>query len=338
MSDARSVTVSQEASYSTVPEDIPARLLEDRGRDIPSKRLIVAVDFGTTYSAISYTALKAGASPRYLSLDQIHSVQNYPDDWNFGGDGDRMKDEVPTEVIYPLDQHFREKEDLAISDEAGRDAPGLGINGYGVREGTAFNGRSSQAIFGPRGDEDADAMSIEESSTFRWGYGVHEAWGLVATHSDPKKKALSRFKLLLDNSPTTKKVRRELAKTLDKLKRANIIENRQHVIVDFLTCLLRHAKSELREAGFDDSWKREIVLCVPAIWTQKACRDMQTAMARAMKQAAFEGVDIQNNSIENLFIVSEPEAAAAYVLATERHISVHKNQPNYYLRCMFRPG
>jgi hypothetical protein len=75
-------------------------------------------------------------------------------------------------------------------------------------------------------------------------------------------------------------------------------------------------------AGFDDSYSKEIVLCVPAIWTQKACRDMQTAMARAMGQARFEGVDVRNNSIENLFIVSEPEAAAAYVLATERGVSV----------------
>jgi hypothetical protein len=66
----------------------------------------------------------------------------------------------------------------------------------------------------------------------------------------------------------------------------------------------------------------ETILCVPAIWSQKACRDMQTAMAIAMGQAGFPGVDVEDNNIDNLFIVSEPEAAAAFVLADSRDISV----------------
>ncbi|KAL2137237.1 hypothetical protein VTI74DRAFT_6448 [Chaetomium olivicolor] len=164
-------------------------------------------------------------------------------------------------------------------------------------------------------------MSIDETTSFRWGYGAHEAWGMSATHADPKNKPLARFKLLLDSSPRTRAIRDELNVTLHELKRKRIIKDPRDVITDFLTCLLRHAKSELESAGFDDSYKLETVLCVPAIWSQKACRDMQTAMAKAMGQAGFQGVDVQNNSIENLFIVSEPEAAAAFVLAESRDIS-----------------
>lgn len=301
------------------PEEVPDELLDDLDINPHARRLIIAVDFGTTYSAVSYTVLEGADPVRYLDLDRIRSIQGFPDAWNWGEDG--MKCEVPTEVIYPLDRKFREKEYLDDTDEGeGQDTFTTDPNR--IADSTQFRDFERLAVFGQIGPFDADHMSIDESTSFRWGYGAHEAWRFPTTHSDPKNKALSRFKLLLDNSPMTDAIRDDLKLTLDELKRRKIIKDRLHVIVDFLTCLLRHTQSELEMAGFDDSYRKEIVLCVPAIWSQKACRDMQTAMARAMGQARFEGVDVQNNSIENLFIVSEPEAAAAYVLATERGVSV----------------
>jgi hypothetical protein len=119
---------------------------------------------------------------------------------------------------------------------------------------------------------------------------------------------LSRFKLLLDSTERTEPIRMRLNETLTQLKNRRIIKDSLDVIVDFLTCLLRHVKTEIEVAGFDDSYKREIVMCVPAIWTQKACRDMHVAMATAMALAGFPGVDIEDKRIENLFIVSEPES------------------------------
>ncbi|KAB5518088.1 hypothetical protein GE09DRAFT_1045090 [Coniochaeta sp. 2T2.1] len=290
------------------PEEVPDELLDDLDINPHARRLIIAVDFGTTYSAVSYTVLEGADPVRYLDLDRIRSIQGFPDAWNWGEDS--MKCEVPTEVIYPLDRKFREKENLDNTDEGeGQDTFTTDPNR--IADSIQFRDFERLAVFGQIGSFDADHMSIDESTSFRWGYGAHEAWRFPTTHSDPKNKALSRFKLLLDNSPMTDAIRDDLKLTLDELKRRKIIKEPLHVIVDFLTCLLRHTQSELETAGFDDSYSKEIVLCVPAIWSQKACRDMQTAMARAMGQARFEGVDVQNNSIENLFIVSEPEAAAA---------------------------
>ncbi|OIW35554.1 hypothetical protein CONLIGDRAFT_710725 [Coniochaeta ligniaria NRRL 30616] len=300
------------------PEEVPDELLDDLDINPHARRLIIAVDFGTTYSAVSYTVLEGADPVHYLDLNRIRSIQNFPDAWNWGEDG--MKCEVPTEVIYPLDRKFREKENLDDPDEEeGQDTPTTDPNRAAAS--AQFRDFERLAVFGQIGSFDADQMSIDGTTSFRWGYGAHEAWRFPTTHADPKNKALSRFKLLLDNSPMTDAIRDDLKLTLDELKRLKIIKEPLHVIVDFLTCLLRHTQSELEMAGFDDSYSKEIVLCVPAIWSQKACRDMQTAMARAMGQAKFEGVDVQNNSIENLFIVSEPEAAAAYVLATERGVS-----------------
>lgn len=309
---------------NVVPEDVPDDLWGDPESGVPPKRLIIAVDFGTTYSAVSYVALEEGESAQLLELDRIRSVQNFPDDWNFGSTGNRMKSEVPTEIIYPLDRHFREKEDLAAADEE-EEQNGPAVEIHAVGDAAGFNSGGNLTVSDEHSDEDADLTSIDESSSFRWGYEVHEAWSLPATHSDPNNQALSRFKLLLDSSPMTETIRNQLRPTIHELKRRKIINNPHHVIVDFLTCLLRHSKSEVRNAGFDETYRTEFVLSVPAIWSQKACRDMQIAMAKAVERARFEGVGVQNNSIENLFIVSEPEAAAAYVLATRVDISVRES-------------
>ncbi|KAH6842480.1 hypothetical protein B0I37DRAFT_382023 [Chaetomium sp. MPI-CAGE-AT-0009] len=304
---------------NVVPEQVPDHVLDDSEPPDSSKRLIMAVDFGTTYSAIAYVALQGG--PRevadFLDPTRIRTIQNYPDDATFGGLDDEMRSEVPTEVIYPLDRNFREKEGLVAGarENQQEDVPEPAVSEFEADPDNPLT------IFGGQYAYDTDQMSVDEATSFRWGYGAHEVWGRSATHTNPKNKPLARFKLLLDSSERTEAVRNELSVTLQELKRKRIIKDPRDVIADFLTCLLRHAKAELEDAGFDDSYQLETILCVPAIWSQKACRDMQTAMAIAMGQAGFPGVDVQNNNIDNLFIVSEPEAAAAFVLAESRDIS-----------------
>jgi len=314
------------------PERAPEHLLRGASEDAASvKRLIVSVDFGTTYSAVAYVALDEGDDDRaYLDPSRIRTVQNYPDDATFGNLDDHMRSEVPTEVIYPLDRHFREKAARgrdAIADSGGEDYDNFDPS-LPFEDEEPLDPENVFAVFGQSHSGDgAHLMSIDDDdNSFRWGYAAHEAWGRSATHNGANSKPLSRFKLLLDDSPRTAAIRADLGRTLDELKKKRIIRNPLDVIVDFLTSLMSHAKSEIERRGFDDSYKTEIVLCVPAIWTQKALRDMQGALAKAMTLAGFPGIDPDTNTIESLFIVSEPEAAAACVLTNERDISVcHSN-------------
>lgn len=309
------------------PEEVPDHLLDDPEVPAASKRLIIAVDFGTTYSAVAYVPLEEGESTGYLDPARIRTIQNYPNDTNFADLYDEMRSEVPTEVIYPLAPRSVWEADLDAtrddSDEDSEPHEDEVVSASARNELEAqVNIHSSLSIFDPLGNDDADRMSVDETTSFRWGYGAHDVWGRSATHADPTNPPLSRFKLLLDSGPRTEDIRNELNATLDKLKSKRIIKNRRDVITDFLTHLLQHTKSELESAGFDDSYNVEMVLCVPAIWSQKACREMQTAMAQAMGRAGFKGVDVKNNSVDNLFIVSEPEAAASFVLTEQSDISV----------------
>ncbi|KAK2601847.1 hypothetical protein QQS21_004630 [Conoideocrella luteorostrata] len=277
-------------------------------------RLIIAVDFGTTYSAVSYVPVPQGCSSESVDPHSIQSIENYPSNWTYIAN-DQMVVEVPTEVIYPLNRHFRDE-------ETSNEGP------WNVVDGVQDEAHTPESVSDPdldldhgsRHDEDGDfdMMSDPSDDLFRWGYQVHELWSIPSTHSDSSTQPLSRFKLLLDSSAVTQTLREKVQATVNELKRQRIVKESTNIIADFLTHLLKHTQDELRNQGFDDSYRKEIVLCVPAIWTQKACRHMQTCLAIVMKRSCFQGVDVQNNSIENLFIVSEPEAAAAFVLTERR--------------------
>ncbi|KAF2181357.1 hypothetical protein K469DRAFT_713791 [Zopfia rhizophila CBS 207.26] len=302
-----------------VPDEGIELLLGEPTNRCQSKRLIIAVDFGTTYSAVSFMSLAEGENAELVGSDRILSIKNFPGD-SARDMNDRMRDEVPTEVIYPLNRRFRSEGEWDSLQTSQVDGPANGDEDEGPELSQTQTMDVDMTDYEEIFDE-AEFRTIAQP--FQWGYKVHEAWRFPDTHFDKTNQALSRFKLLLDTSQTTEAVRTQVAPTFEALAAKKIIKGPLTVIADYLTCLLRHTKSELRTRGFDDSYPVELVMCVPAIWSQKACRDMQTAMAKAMQQAQFQGVDIQNNSIENLFIVSEPEAAAAYVLATDHTIRPH---------------
>src|SRR6266487_3718126 len=68
------------------------------------KRFIVAIDFGTTFSSVSFLALPRDTWTNdelnaHMYLDEIQSIVNYPDEPRFGLLARRK--EVPTEIWYP---------------------------------------------------------------------------------------------------------------------------------------------------------------------------------------------------------------------------------------------
>ncbi|RYP04020.1 hypothetical protein DL764_004714 [Monosporascus ibericus] len=256
------------------PKDIPEAILNEMHHAPRSGRLTISVDFGTKFSAISYVTINPDEAAENIGLDRIRSIDNWPDDRNMDR-GSHMKQQVLSEVMYPLDPKFRDAADLQTRD----------------RDGSPFDiGGLPDTI--PDSDEDADVTLFgTDVDSFWWGYSVHEAWSKPSTHFKPANKALGRFELLFDDRPTTETVRRELASTLTSLKVRKV--------------------SELRRQGLYNGYQVEMVLCVPAIWSQKACRDMQVAQTAAMRMADFKGLDLETDATEDFFIVSEPEAAAA---------------------------
>jgi molecular chaperone DnaK (HSP70) len=149
-----------------------------------------------------------------------------------------------------------------------------------------------------------------------WGYGIQKE---IKRDMDPQKfNRIAKSKLLLDQSEHTEETRDSLAPILKRLKRKGInkIKENEDVIAHYLTELFKHTKKRLQiSREYVEGEPIEHVLCVPASWSQDACRKMQKAMNIATKNAQFGNAD-------DLFLVSEPEASAAFVIGKGRQVFV----------------
>lgn len=277
--------------------------------------LIIALDFGTTFSSVAYTRVEKGMRPEDLQIDSIRCIENYSDYLPPPGMWEPRQD-VPTELWYDTNaQQIQNSQSLGSSQvEPDSSHP----NEYDVH-----NDEDSSSTYDSMDEAGIDELEGEgqdetkrESKAQYWGFGVQRQ---LKRMDIPKEDArrISRFKLLLDQNIATKDVREGLAPILKSLRNKGIIRTDTDIFTDYFTHLLQHTKAELRKSGYlEDGIPIEFVLCVPAKWSSKGCRVMQTSMRRAVEESGL-GNEAENG-VCNLFILSEPEAAAACVLA-EQH-------------------
>jgi hypothetical protein len=294
------------------------------GTDLPAdshrKHLIIAIDYGTTFSSVAFALLERKGQE--ASMSQIKTIRKYP--------GDRTPtpiNEVPTEIWYPNPE--------APDDDPWNDSNFLSNGLFDSDD------EDDQSHADPTRAHASVAQPFRENT--RWGYGVREGLRFPDSpaYAGQGNFPITLAKLLLDRSPNTRTLRKNLRQTLRGLKKCNIIQKDEDVIADFLTCLFKFAKETLEQQFFlIDDPTIELVLCVPAIWTPRARRKMHQAMAIAVDRAVLGRT--RNNCIEDLFIVSEPEAAAAFVLHGNYEIEVLKIyqppafHPLIYFRSMRR--
>ena len=314
-------------SFAQVDSNQPAEDVEMQNADTEttqqtlSKHFTIAIDFGTTFSSVSFVALDSSETKRRIHLNQICSIEQYPDAPTEHYESRR---EVPTESWYPriaLRGDVVDEEPLARVAALTPDRSSEDENDRDEHGPPPVTKDDTPPNLIDEGSDD------EDSREYFWGYGVQKQLKYPDTNR-AKSRRIARSKLLLDESPLTASVRTDLRPSLNQLKRLKLIKNESDIIADFLEHLFRHTKAQLiMSHGFHDDCTIEFVLCVPAMWTQKACRTMQTAMAVAISRSGFG--NLHNGSVDNLFIVSEPEAAAACVLADNSQRILVPTPPSY---------
>lgn len=269
------------------------------------RHFVIAIDFGTTFSSVAYVGYQYANQRTRLTLQQIEIADCYP----YNPYGNFPCHDVPTELWYsqrisrPI-PHSRDTVDRQPEEDDGSSADNedRGIN---IRAGTP---------------ETPELMHLPSAKSKRtpllWGYGVQDQL-LEADYNTNHSRHLSRFKLILDESAHTEKVRNGLSKSCSMLKKMLLINEDTDLIADYLTQLLQHTKKRLIDSeGFTANSTVELVLCVPAVWKAEATRQMIIALTTAVADTGLGR--LQHGSIDNLFIVSEPEGAAACVLAREK--------------------
>ena len=281
--------------------------------------LIVAFDFGTTFSSVAYARVSERMPRDTLGITNVKCITRYPDDrappgvtfaWE-------PREDVPTELWYNLPPPPKQR-------KSGHQT----LQGSGeesMNEDSTLSDASSE--FSCSYPEDAENLENEQlnsgedcgrSASLFWGFGVQKQLKNIDIPKDGTRR-LTRFKLMLhENSKETEDIRAGLSVILKNLKKSKMVKQDTDVVSDYLEQLFKHTKAELRRLNeYSDSTPVEFVLCVPAVWPSKACRFMQAAMSAAAKRSEFGY--LVNGSLDNLFIISEPEAAAACVLAEDNN-------------------
>lgn len=280
---------------------------------LDQERLIIAIDFGTTFSSVAYALLPKGMSTEQIRLKDIKCIGAYPGYEPPLGIPDARED-VPTELWYDTGHRQMPTDDHPMGEleEEGS------INLF---EDTSSSGDDSDDEASEFDDGDRIEQAWEEFNANRatrvgtqyWGFGVQQRLSATDIPKD-EARPLSRFKLKLDEKKETLEVRENLAPILKNLRRKKFIQTDHDIFTHYLTHLLRHTKSQLHlhNALYQDTVV-EFVLCVPAKWPAKGCRAMQIALTAAVKEVGLN--EYASGSVGNLFMISEPEAAAACVLS-----------------------
>lgn len=273
---------------------------------------IVATDFGTTFSSVAFTKCRPGRTP--WSKDIIRSISNYPHDPTIG---EKQSFVVPTASWYGNSAVSGNLTTKATSDSLD---PQILKNLYDASDASDHEKDQTFPDTGSRqkeipATEDLPGDSDESMQTFFWGYATPTK--LLSPDLDQCHfTQISHSKVLLDATQETSTIRNTLRRVLKKLKKSGAIKKDEDIITDYLTQLFLHTKEQLTTLhGFSSASALEHVLSVPSIWSPKDCRIMQASIEIAIQNSGL-------GTMENLFLVSEAEAGATFVLNRSGKVNV----------------
>ncbi|TGO22612.1 hypothetical protein BPAE_0161g00170 [Botrytis paeoniae] len=284
----------------------------------PTDKVVVGLDYGTTFTSVSYSIVPIDCGNIKGSANDVLSVINWPSD---GEDGERRQ--VPTESWYspePVERHQNDEDE--IFDE----------NLFDLSQGQhplLFIGADGDTVNEPEDSEMEDELSVD----FLWGYGVPYQM-YKANSARSQRRLVKRAKLMLVETEYTNEDRKGLRGTFTGLLKEGII--RRHgkrsktesdmwdsvdPISDYLVKILQHTKEQLKHLhGLTEQTPVDFVMTVPTVWSPEASRVLQTSV-----KAAIQATTIGNpwaTTADNIFLISEPEAAATFLLESSEDISL----------------
>ncbi|PMD41330.1 hypothetical protein L207DRAFT_486961 [Hyaloscypha variabilis F] len=297
-------------------------------RPSPVKKFVVGIDYGTTYTSVSYYAVGTKAPGRPARASDIKTVKDWPDAPY------ESEEQVPTETWYSPVAIVREP----LNENEQFDAPKSNPTSTRILEEEydiedvheiADVGEGSSTPAGAREEGQGATVAEPQSREFFWGYTVSKKRYQKMITRDTNL-LIQRPKLMLLGTAYTEGDRRTLRNQITRLVNSGIIRKYgkkrepdvrdiRDVITDFLTKVFQHTKNYLkRREGYFKGCPVEFVITVPTVWTQEASRILQFSVEAAIKATEFGC--LKNGSIDNLFLIPEPEAGLTWLLSSTRAI------------------
>ncbi|PQE05216.1 Hsp70 family protein [Rutstroemia sp. NJR-2017a BBW] len=314
----RSGEASKAASGSPRHQGSMAPRINMATADVPMK-VVIGLDYGTTFTSVSYSIVPVKKDNARAFSKDIMSVVNWPHD---GQAGERKQ--LPSESWYsptPIERNRTENDEV------------LEENVFDSFQGNhALLGKSNLHTDSIEDSEDSE-MEDELSLDYLWGYGVpYEMY--KANSSRSQRRYVKRAKLMLVETEYTNEDRKGLRAVFNGLLKEEII--RRHgrksksepdmwdavdPISDYLVKVLEHTKDQLQSLhGFTQQSPVDFVMTVPTVWSPEASRVLQTAVKAAIYATSLGKPG--GTTADNLFLISEPEAAATFLLENSDNISL----------------
>jgi hypothetical protein len=278
----------------------------DTNRGDTPRKFIVGIDYGTTFTSVSYHIQSDEDDHTRVFPHEVGVISEWPHD---GFDGSKMH--IPTETWYSSVPKIRGRP-VGQFELSNSDSESTSSDDEDLRAGRSTPSDSGQ-------DED-------DLAGFFWGYEVpYKKHVELAPRSE--HRCIERLKSMLLQAEYAHDDQREIRPRIDRLIAEKIIrkfgtteapdsQDVQDPITDFLVPVLRHTRRQLiKHEELTDQCSISFVLTVPLIWDASSLRILQTAMEAAIRETKF-------GSVDNLFIISEPEAAATYLLGTSHDMLV----------------
>ncbi|KAG4430982.1 hypothetical protein IFR05_013534 [Cadophora sp. M221] len=286
----------------------------------------MGIDFGTTNTSVSFVVHGINERNPRVSSKEVKHIINWPQDGNAGA-----RAQVPTELWYSPAPILRDtstdhsqtsnSEEETEDDDQPRRGQSEGHQQLPFSPFEAYRDSFHHAI----GSNKYKGWSPinEEATEHLWGYQVQYQKYRSSTDRDIMGH-IDRPKLLLVGTEWTHGDRKRLRPRLKYLIKRGIIRkygdlnamepgDLKDVLVDYFVEILGHSKQQLIEReGYTPECPVTFSLTVPSFWSAHSSRMLQSAVQAAIKATDFG--NLVHGSVENVFIVSEPEAAATFLL------------------------
>jgi hypothetical protein len=256
-----------------------------------------------------------------VKISDVKTIKNWPGDPSYG-----LAEQVPTESWYstvPMDRPPVENQfDPEYTNKKTKEASLLSPD-----QSPTSDDQDQDELQ----DTEMGGLDSDDSPEFLWGYAVPNQMFCENTTRDVKRH-IERAKLMLVNTPYTQKGRNSLRHKINRLISQGLIRkfgkrdqddvrDVRDIITDFLIKVLEHIKDQLIiHEGFTEEWEVEFVITVPTAWSSNSSRIMGAVMESAIAATGFGS--LKNGSVDNLFIIPEPEAAATWMLGNDHKVMV----------------
>jgi molecular chaperone DnaK (HSP70) len=298
------------SDQSTSPSASPSTIGPSAEKD---KRLIISIDFGTTFTSVSFLDCDVGERISDVDLrHRIQTVNSYPGDHlTDHGSGGATNDIVPTKIWFPRVSDNGKRLEMELDMRNGANDVRMEDVDSVLYDSDIENGDLEP---GPT----ATALPTEKDKAL-WGYEIqhkldHEERLTTDGIESLLEGTIDQVKLMLDTSAQTEGIREEISKKIADIKHKKF-RSPQEIIKQYMICLLGHVKTFLKDRyklDIADFAVLDMVLCVPPSWSAKARRIMTRATAEAMKKSGL--ITKGEGSLTEMTIYKEPEAAGCWIM------------------------